>query len=198
MSCCLDRMVDSLWIILIIVRANTNIMDYHRVAKSFRPATIEYLLIGEAPPPSGVYFFKPIRLSLRANVENDRVLPSTIFNHYFNKRPESVDEYLSFLTSLKLRGIFLVDIIDEPVKVSDRSYPGWVNPENLEKVREGIGTLKNRLSQRGIMIPENRMIFLLARKHYEKDIREAFPSAYRIGWKDFRMKTKSCPCCAQL
>jgi hypothetical protein len=172
--------------------------NYHLIAEPYKPTKIEYLLIGEAPPPSGVYFYKPMRLALGANIENDRSLPSTIFNHYFDKRPESDDEYLSFLFSLKKLGIFLVDIIDDPIKVADRSFHGWVNPENLEKVIAGIGTFMDRLSQRGITIPENRMIFLLARKHYVRTIREAFPGAYRISWKDFRMKYRACPCCAHL
>jgi len=169
--------------------------DYHLIAEPYEPTKIEYLLIGEAPPPSGVYFYKPMRLALGAIIEKDRTLPSTIFNHYFDKRPENDDEYLSFLYSLKNRGIFLVDIIDESIKVSDRSFPGWVNPENLEKVIDGISTLKDRLTQRGIEIQENRMIFLLARNHYERNIREAFPAACRMSWKDFRMKNKPCPCC---
>jgi len=99
---------------------------------------------------------------------------------------------------LKERGIFLVDIIDEPIKVSDRSFYGWVNPGNLNKIIEGIDTFMDRLNQRGIEMEENRMIFLLARKHYERNIREVFPSSYRINWKDFRMKTKACPCCSHL
>jgi len=168
---------------------------YHLIAEPYKHKKIKYLLIGEAPPPSGVYFYKPMRLALGAKIENDRSLPSTIFNHYFDKRPESENEYLSMLYSLKNRGIFLVDIIDEPIKVADRSFPGWVNPENVEKVKEGIGNLMDRLSLRGIEIQENRMIFLLARKHYKRKIREAFPVSYRISWKDFRMKNKSCPCC---
>ena len=170
-------------------------LNYHLIAELYRPPKIEYLLIGEAPPPSGEYFYKPMKLALWTKIENDKSLPSTIFNHYFDKRPESDDEYLSFLYLLKERGIFLVDIIDEPIKVSDRSYYGWVNPGNLNKVIEGIDTLMDRLNQRGIEMEEDRMIFLLARKHYERNIREAFPSSYRINWKDFKMKTKACLCC---
>ena len=170
-------------------------LNYHLIAELYRPSKIEYLLIGEAPPPSGEYFYRPMKLALQTKIENDKSLPSTIFNHYFDKRPESDNEYLSFLYSLKERGIFLVDIIDEPIRVSDRSFYGWVNPGNLNKVIEGIDTLMDRLSRRGIKVPENRMIFLLTRKHYERNIREAFPSSYRINWKDFRMKTKACPCC---
>ena len=136
-----------------------------------------------------------MKLALTANVEKDTSLPSTIFNHYFNQRPANDCEYSSFLFSLQERGIFLVDIVDEPIKVADRSFNGWVNPKNLERVRDEIGTLKLRLKERGIVVPENRMIFLLARRHYEKDIRAEFPQAHRIKWKDFRMKTKACPCC---
>ena len=171
-----------------------NMQDYHLMAEQYRPAKIEYLLIGEAPPPSGVYFYKPMKLPRIREVEKNQSLPATIFNHYFKRLPKNDEVYLSLLGALKQRGIFLVDIIDDPIKV--RSRAEGVNPDSIQKIIAGIKTLKARLEQRDIVIPENRMTFLLPRQHYVKDIRAEFPNACRRRWKDFRMNTKACICCA--
>jgi hypothetical protein len=93
-------------------------IDYLRESDKYRPKTIKTLLVGEAPPFSGkTYFYAPCMLPNAIPVENDRSLPATIFNHYFQERPRTTGQYINFLLKLKEKGIFLIDICTEPIKV---------------------------------------------------------------------------------
>ena len=168
---------------------------YQKLSDQYRPDTIRWLLVGEALPPSGVYFYKPMKLRLGAAPENDRSPPSTIFGHYFGMRPENDSQYIDYLNRLKGMGIFLVDIVEEPLKISDRSYPGWVNPVNLEKVVRNIGSLRDRLVERIIELDERITIFLLARNKYRRELKKYFPTSQMLTWKEFRTKAKRCRCC---
>lgn len=131
-------------------------INYLRESEKYRPKTINVLLVGEAPPPSGTrYFYVPRPMDLSKLIEQDTSLPATIFNHYFRKRPETVKKYIEFLRALQIKGIFLMDIVDEPIKVRD-------NPEGMQKVIMGINKLKDKMNGRGIEVKEDNMIFLLA------------------------------------
>ena len=157
------------------------VIDYLAESERYRPSVIKTLLIGEAPPPSGTsYFYVPSKMALTIPIEKDRTLPATIFNHYFGVRPQSDEEYVAFLRTLRDNGVFLVDICDEPVQVRQ-------SPEGIERIRSEIPKLASKLAERGITVAEDQMVFLLARKDYQADIRRAFPSAKRFRWKDFRM-----------
>jgi hypothetical protein len=93
-------------------------IDYELERNKYRPERIKTLLIGEAPPPSGKsYFYVPKEMSLGRSIEDDTSLPATIFNHYFGRRPNNISEYKKFLIELKNMGVFLIDIIDEPIKI---------------------------------------------------------------------------------
>ena len=155
-------------------------IDYLAEAEKYRPSVISTLLIGEAPPPSGtVYFYVPRAMPITRPVESDANLPATIFNHYFGTRPRSTEEYIKLLSALKARGVFLVDICDEPVKVRG-------SEEGLCRIIHEIPHLRSKLKDRGITIAEESMVFLLARRNYKSHIRCEFPAAQCFTWKKFR------------
>jgi len=156
-------------------------IDYLYHSKLYRPEIIRTLLIGEAPPPNGrSYFYLPTALSQRKKKEDDRSLPATIFYHYFDRLPLGEGEYKDFLVKLRSLGIFLVDIVDEPILVRNC-------PEGVEKVKAELPRLQDKLNLRGIFLSPKDMVFLLARRNYESIIRQEFPEASRIRWKEFRM-----------
>lgn len=156
-------------------------IDYEKERNKYRPELIQTLLIGEAPPPSGkTYFYVPKSLQLGRSIENDTSLPSTIFNHYFYKRPESINEYEQFLQELKRNGIFLIDILDEPIRIrGDKDNENYL----ITKIPE----LRYKIKTLGIDLDEKHWIFLLARNSYKKDLNKEFPLAKKIRWKDFRL-----------
>jgi hypothetical protein len=172
-------------------------MDYYEVAKKYQPASIRTLLVGETPPPSGKYFYLPMPMYPARPIETDSSLPATIFHHYFGTRPQNVDEYHHYLVALQTAGIFLIDILDEPLKIRDRSFPNGIHPENLAQVIAAIPHLQNKIQAREIDIAERNMVFLLARKHYRTHLRQAFPAAQYWTWKAFRMREVDCVCCRQ-
>ena len=172
-------------------------MNYEKLADLYKPDIIQTLLIGEAPPPNGKnYFYKvPEKYPSRNNsIEDDASLPATIFNHYFGRRPNDAKEYEHFLQCLKERGIFLIDIINEPLEIKKKDKS--LNQEN-------IGTLVSEsnlkdLSERVKKLPvtnETKIIFLMARKIYQKRLKDGIKNKFHteptyISWKDFRMNTK--------
>jgi hypothetical protein len=155
-------------------------IDYLAESEKYRPSVIKTLLVGEAPPPSGtVYFYVPRNMPTKRPIEDDRNLPATIFNHYFGSRPGSKEEYIEFLFALKASGVFLVDICGEPVKVRD-------SKDGLQRIISEVPHLASKLTQNGIIVAQEAMVFLLARKSYESHIRREFPNASRFTWKEFR------------
>lgn len=170
-------------------------MDYEKISKEYIPKPhIKTLLIGEAPPPNRrTYFYlKPDDYKPNRAIEDDRSLPSTIFNHYFGRRPADSFEYEKFLKCLKKRGIFLIDIINEPLKI--RAKKGLIeenleillSPINLKKLQERIDKLTKNNS---------KVIFLLPRYNYLKRLKELFPNASFIGWKCFRLDIREAKDC---
>ena len=156
-------------------------IDYKKESKKYRPQLIKTLLIGEAPPPNQkTYFYVPKKLSLGRTIEDDTSLPSTIFNHYFHRRPENIEEYEEFLIQLKEDGIFLIDIIDEPIPIRG-------NKENENYLITQIPKLKDRMNSMNINVDEEKWIFLLARNSYKKYLNNEYPKAKKIRWKDFRL-----------
>lgn len=156
-------------------------INYYEESEKYRPEKIKNLLVGEAPPSSRkTYFYVPRLMSLTRPVENDTSLPATIFNHYFNKRPETENEYVNFLQQLQERGIFLIDICNDPIKVRGC-------PEGIQRIIKEISNLRQKMIERKIEIRDQDIIFLLARKNYSKYIRREFPASKRIRWKDFRL-----------
>jgi len=163
-------------------------LDYSELSEKYRPKKIETLLVAEGPPPSGErYFYLPTKMNPSRNIRNYRSLPATIFYHYFKSIPSSIEEYELFLLRLKERNIFLIDILDEPLKIRDRSSPDGVNKKNYDILISRIPKLKDKIYGRGISIPEDRIIFLLARTCYKKELVKEFPNSKFFRWIDFRL-----------
>lgn len=161
-------------------------IDYEAESEKYRPNPIRCLLVGEAPPPSGqTYFYIPKALSEDIDIANDKSLPATIFYHYFQARPTTMEECDDFLRRLKSMGIFLIDICDEPIKVRN-SLAG------VERIIHEISSLREKMALRRIDVPDEKIAFLLARRNYERHIRKEFPRSKQITWKDFRMSSAGC------
>lgn len=159
-------------------------IDYEKERNKYRPKNIRTLLIGEAPPPSGkFYFYVPKEMKNGRSIEDDTSLPATIFNHYFGERPESISEYTEFLEKLKEMGVFLIDIIDVPIRIRG-------NKQNEKYLISKLPELQAKIDNMGIELPQENWIFLLARTSYKIKIRESYPLAPKIRWKEFRLKNK--------
>ena len=114
-------------------------IDYFRESEKYRPEVIRTLLIGEAPPHLGrTYFYVPQAMSVKRSIENDTSLPATIFNHYFQDRPTTEDEYRAYLLQLKEHGVFLIDICSEPIRVRG-------SIEGVGRIIDEIPKLKSKL-----------------------------------------------------
>jgi hypothetical protein len=156
-------------------------IGYLSQSEKYRPEVIETLLVGESPPPNGKsYFYLPTTLRNNVPIVENRSLPATIFYHYFQRLPTNEKEYGDLLMKLKQRRVFLVDLVDEPIRVRGSS-------EGIERIIEAIPKLRAKLARRNIDISDERVVFLLARGNYRKWIREAFPKSSLVPWIDFRM-----------
>ncbi len=164
-------------------------INYLVESEKYRPGKITTLLVGEAPPPSGEkYFYVPRIPDLSKDIIRDSSLPSTIFYHYFKKRPETILEYLEMLSQLRKMGIFLVDIIDLPIRIRDDKGPRGINANNLELLIRQIPKLRDKIKSRNIIIDDESIIFLLPRNHYKKELKVEFPRSIYSFWSDFRLK----------
>lgn len=159
-------------------------INYKEESKKYRPIKISILLVGEAPPPSGKkYFYVPTILRNHLPIIKDSSLPATVFQHFFQKRPEGESEYIDMLKKLQAKGIFLIDLVDEPIKVRN-------NPEGLLKVRTGVSNFRKKMQKLDIFIDDKNIIFLLARNNYSAQIKAEFPESERISWIKFRMNAQ--------
>ena len=163
-------------------------IPYFELSEKYRPKKIETLLVAEGPPPSGKrYFYLPNKMNPSRDIRHYRSLPATIFYHYFKTIPSSIEDYELFLLRLKERNIFLIDILDEPLKIRDRSSPNGINKKNYDILISKIPKLKDKINGRGISIPEDRIIFLLARASYKRELMKVFPNSQFVRWIDFRL-----------
>jgi len=171
-------------------------MKYEELASTFKPQKTKILLIGEAPPPNGKSYFYAIPEKYptrKYSIEDDTSLPATIFNHYFGRRPNNPEEYKHFLECLKERGIFLIDIINEPIEIrkKDRS----LNQENIDKLISDNNLNELEIRINSLKNNDTKIIFLLARKKYLKSLRIKFPNYSFVTWKCFRLdisEAKNC------
>ncbi|MBI5026434.1 MAG: hypothetical protein HZC12_06870 [Nitrospirae bacterium] len=119
-------------------------------------------------------------MSDKISIQKDRSLPATIFSHYFQKRPTTEEEYDNLLRLLQSKGIFLIDICDDPIKVRG-------NSNGIQRLIKEIPKLRTKMKKRKINIEDKDIVFLLARKNYLKNIKQEFPISKYIRWIDFRM-----------
>ncbi len=171
-------------------------MDYEKIAQTYKPQTIKALLIGEAPPPNGKSYFYNVPEKYPArktSIENDTSIPATIFNHYFGRRPNDTTEYKQYLVSLKDKGVFLIDIINEPLEI--RKKDNSLNNDNIDILvsQENLSNLISRINSLPITT-NTKIIFLLARKNYLKRLKDFIKNKLNseptfITWKDFRIDT---------
>lgn len=165
------------------------VLDYYELSEEYRPEKkrikIKTLLIAEAPPANGKKYFYLLQKRIRRGS-----LSGTVFYHYFSKIPGSTQKYKQFLCNLQGRGIFLIDISDEPLHIRDKSYPKQINPGELKKLEKKIPHLRRKLQKRGINIEDNNIIFLLPRPHYKSKLKKEFPNSQFYSWKDFRNSSK--------
>lgn len=148
---------------------------YEKIQDNSRPKKIRTLIIAESPPLSGKYFYLP-----KVNIGKNS-LSSTIFLHFFDKVPKSIEEYFIYLKALQKKGVLLIDIVDYPINAR----------ENRNVVISEIPNLEKKLRRRKISIKENKIIFLLpskAYRAYRKHISKHFPEAQFSLWKDFRRR----------
>jgi hypothetical protein len=155
-------------------------INYLEISENYRTEKIKTLLVGEAPPPSGTdYFYISKAMPAKVPIEKDLSLAATIFYHYFQTRPKTKEQYASLLDKLRDKGIFLIDILDEPLKIRG-------SKENEAKLIAKISNLRAKMALRKIDICDEYIIFLLARNSYKAEIRKYFPNSKLISWIDFR------------
>ena len=156
-------------------------IKYRAESKKYEPGHIQTLLVGEAPPANGkTYFYVPKPMNPEVSSERQANLPGTVFGHYFRSIPAREEEYANLLTRLKKRGVFLIDICDEPIKVRN-------SPEGVARIIAEIPKLRSKLKRRKIRISEDKIIFLHARRDYTRELRSAFPNSKHTCWMCFRM-----------
>ena len=98
-----------------------------------------------------------------------------------------MQEYENLLNRLKDMGIFLMDIVDEPIKIRDKE---GINQKNLAYLISKIQQLRRRIRARGIRISDENITFLLPRINYKKHLQEEFPHSRLIRWIDFRLSSE--------
>jgi hypothetical protein len=163
-------------------------INYKKLSKKNKPlGNIKTLLIGEAPPPNGTtYFYLPGESRLHILIEDDNSLPATIFNHYFDNRPNDKIEYQKFLDILKQNGIFLIDMHEKLLQIRLRKE---LKLENVEKVRQQIPMLKERIKNIKGVTKKTKVIFLMPHPVYNAAIHNFFTNPTIKSWKEFRMDT---------
>jgi hypothetical protein len=156
-------------------------LDYHALSQRNRPARVTTLLVGEAPPPNGTsYFYLPAKLRVAANIRENRSLPATIFYRYFRRLPSDVNDYESMLTALKERGVFLIDLCDDPIRVRN-------HPLGLRRIVDEIPRFREKLARRKLNVDDSAITFLLARTTYRAILKAHFPLSALVRWIDFRL-----------
>ena len=179
-------------------------INYTELANNYRPENeIKWLLIGEAPPPNGdTYFYLP-----KVPIRKDS-MPKTIFMHYFDDIPDTEEKYQQLLEILKSMGVFLVDIVNENIKVRDiyaetficeyfdkKPLMKGVRKKEFEEVLRNIPLLEKNLKNRGIAVPSSNWIFLLpGSRHRISYIKSFYPDSRAFRWHKFRRKEIKCPC----
>ena len=148
-------------------------INYRNEAGRYRPTDVKILLIAESPPPAAKDYFYIPKVPVRKGS-----LPDTIFRHYFHDAvPATQEEYQRALTDLQCRGVFLIDIADEPLRIRNKNYPSWIDPAELKRLKDKITDLRGKIQNLGIRITDESIKFLLPRRHYKRELEWLFPQA---------------------
>ena len=139
---------------------------YRAIADNFKPRKISKLIVAESPPLSGRYFYLPKQPCIGFG--------KTIFLHEFRKAPKNVEEYYEFLVELKKRRIFMIDIIEYPLKFKRDMRNQQLLLGNLDNLRKRIKKLNPK-----------KVVFVLPRRSYLKEIKKRFPEAEVYTWKKY-------------
>jgi hypothetical protein len=59
----------------------------------------------------------------------------------------------------------------------------------MRQIVEAIPMLREKLKRRNIEVPDDNIVFLLARTSYRKEIRREFPKSRLETWIEFRMSS---------
>jgi len=176
------------------VTNNLKPLDYLELSEKYKPENIglktKTLLVAEAPPPSGTsYFYLPGKLAKYENIEDARTLPHTIFYHHFTDIPLTIGKYEEYLKRLQKMEIFLMDILDEHLKIRDSSSSSGINQENYKKLLLQISKLRDKIKNRGIQIEDENIIFLDPYHvySYHKELKKEFPESEIIRWIVYRL-----------
>lgn len=160
-------------------------VKYKDAVKKYKPAKIKTLLIGEAPPPPteknpNPNYFYIVPKNRQGHAES---LPGRVFKHYFGDYAQSTEDYENKLDKLRDMGIFLIDIVEEPITVkAGRGVPE--NPESIQIIKEALPRLKKRIHELGIS--EKDVIFLIPKgRSYERYAKKLFTDSKFYGWREF-------------
>lgn len=168
-------------------------LDYSKESEKYLPNVVKTLLIAESPPPNGNTYFYVVPKSdsfyskKKCPIEKDKRLSSTIFYHYFKKRPKNPQDYSELLDRLSEKKIFLMDISDKPLKINDKRFEHWRNPDALKGLINEIPNLRSKIENRCGTVDDKDIIFLLARNNYKKKLTSIFPNSEFIRWNKFRI-----------
>ena len=80
-----------------------------------------------------------------------------------------------------------MDISDEPLRIRET---GGINQRNLDRLIAEIHKLRDKIKSRGILIEDDKIIFLLPRLHYKRHLIDEFPKSKHVRWIDFRLSSE--------
>lgn len=168
-------------------------INYCELSEKYKPKKVKTLLVGEAPPLSEKkYFYLPDKMNPKRNIEYYRTLPATIFYNYLKEIPYSEQDYENLLFKLKENGIYLIDILDQPLRIRKYKLSEKEKNKKVEKNREilleAIDNLRDKIKDRKINVDDENIIFLLPRLDFKKCLKNKFPKSNYIRWIDFRLK----------
>jgi hypothetical protein len=124
---------------------------------------IEFLIIGESPPVSGNYFYKPINLK-----RGSARIPAQVFRIFFNLDGVSNEEYKKCLNELKIKyHLYLDDLSEFPVNDYTASERVNVICSSLDNLNDRIKKLNFSDScQKVLVLPKRTLDKFQDKKYY--------------------------------
>jgi len=169
------------------------VVDYEEVAKDYLPDNTEYLLIGEAPPHENPenYFYVPRKKGVGTGYQGfHKSLPGLVFQKFLGYKPTNEKEYIQALLELRELGVRLIDLVKDPLVVSERiKREGMrdeviVHPEAVDVLVNAVPDLKDRVEELGVL--EENIILLNLRSRVNTALKKSFPNArFYKSWNKF-------------